>query len=401
MKRNTLLLLLLAVSCYNALLNAANKEMPIIAYWGVPEEHTSEYAFRTFSECGFTVSIFPYSSLTALVNACRIADKYGIKILGRCPELAKSHVKAATTLKNEAGFYGYYIQDEPDAPQIHQRKKEIERLKQHDSSHPFYINLFPYYNPDWVEPSLKTKSYGEYLRAASSTPCQQISFDFYPVTTKGIRPTWYHNMEMIRQESLNSGKPFWGFVLCTPHDVPYDEGNYYPSPTMSSLRLQVYINLAYGAQAIQYFTYWTPDGNTTFHFHDGPIGLDGKKTKTYTLVQQMNRELKQVAPLFYGAKVTSVKHLGIIPQGTSKLTTMPRNLSSLKVVSSKGAIVSQLTKNKHHYLAIVNKNHWDPMTVLIRAKNSTPRHVTKSLTTEPMKTTYTVAAGDILLFRLQ
>jgi hypothetical protein len=80
---------------------------------------------------------------------------------------------------------------------------------------------------------------------------------------------------------------------------------------------------------------------------------------------------------------------------------MPRNLSSLKVVSSKGAIVSQFTKNKHQYLAIVNKNHWDPMTVLIRAKNSTPRHVTKSLTTEPMKTTYTVAAGDILLFRLQ
>lgn len=375
--------------------------MPIIAYWGVPEQHTSESAFRTFRDCGFTVSIFPYSSLTALINACRQADKCGVKILGSCPELTKSHVRAASTLKNENGFFGYLIQDEPDVPQIHQRKKEIERLKQTDSTRPFYINLHPYYHPEWIEPTLKTKNYKEYLQAASSTPCQQISFDHYPITTNGIRPTWYHNLEMVRQESLSSTKPFWGFVLCTPHDVPYDQGNYYPTPTLASLRLQVYANLAYGAQAIQYFTYWTPDGSNSFHFHDGPIGLDGKKTKTYTLVQQMNRELKQVAPLFYGAKVTSVHHLGIIPQGTSKITTMPKNLRSLKVVSSKGAIVSQFTKNNHQYLAIVNKNHWDQMTVLIQTYNSTPRHVTKSLNTEPMKTSYTVPAGDILLFRLK
>ena len=115
----------------------------------------------------------------------------------------------------------------------------------------------------------------------------------------------------------------------------------------------------------------------------------------------MNSELKLVAPLFYGAKVTSVKHLGIIPQGTTEQAAIPINLKSLKIVSSKGAVISQFTKNNHLYMAVVNKNHWDPMTVLIRAKNSTPRHVTKSLNTEPMKNSYTVAAGDILLFRLQ
>lgn len=184
--------------------------MPIIAYWGVPEQHTSESAFRTFRDCGFTVSIFPYSSLTALINACRQADKCGVKILGSCPELTKSHVRAASTLKNENGFFGYLIQDEPDVPQIHQRKKEIERLKQTDSTRPFYINLHPYYHPEWIEPTLKTKNYKEYLQTASSTPCQQISFDHYPITTNGIRPTWYHNLEMVRQESLSSTKPFWG-----------------------------------------------------------------------------------------------------------------------------------------------------------------------------------------------
>lgn len=390
--RILIVLFLCNISLYTYALKG---EMPIIAYLGVPDWQTSEENFHILKECGFNVSLYPYPNIDLLVKACRYADKYGVKVLGKCPEMISSPHKTASILKKENGFFGYLIQDEPNIHQISERQKEITALRQADDTHVFYINLLPLYenDPEWFNSVAKVKSYPTYLKAASATSCQQISFDYYPITTNGIRKTWYHNLEMVRRESLASKKPFWGFVLSVPHAD-------YPQPTLSSLRLQAYANLAYGAQAIQYFSYHTVK-DQTYYFHDAPITHDGKKTKTYTLVQQMNRELKQVAPLFYGAKVTSVKHLGIIPQGTSKLTTMPRNLSSLKVVSSKGAIVSQFTKNKHHYLAIVNKNHWDPMTVLIRAKNSTPRHVTKSLTTEPMKTTYTVAAGDILLFRLQ
>ena len=167
---------------------------------------------------------------------------------------------------------------------------------------------------------------------------------------------------------------------------------------MGSLRLQVYVNLAYGAQAIQYFTYWTPTPKN-FNYHDAPIGLDGKKTKTYWLVQQMNRELKAIAPLFYGATVRSVHHLGNIPEGTTRLTSLPVNLRSLKIVGRHGAVISQLEKNGHRYLAIVNKSHEQPLTVHIQP-NKTPRHLTKNLLLEPMKTSYTVLPGDITLFRL-
>lgn len=396
-----IILLLLPGSQSATVIDVAD-EMPIIAYWGIPEQHTSEDAFRLFSECGFTVSIFPYSSLEALVKACRMAEKWGARILGKCPEQTTSYARTAATLKKESGFFGYFIQDEPDLPQIRQRQEDIARIKMIDNIHLFYINLFPYYNPDWIKLSLKTDSYSEYLKAASSTSCQQLSFDFYPVTTKRIRHTWYHNLEMIRRESVRSGKPFWAFVLSTPHNVPYDKNNFYPLPTLASLRLQVYSNLSYGAQAIQYFTYWTPNGSDRFHFHDGPIGLDGKKTKTYNLVQQMNRELKSIARLFYGAKVTAVHHLGgILPQGTTRQTRIPQNLSSLKVVSSKGVIISQLEKNGHQYLAIVNKNHEDSIQVLITPKNNIPKHLTKQLKVESVESSYRVQPGDLLLFRLQ
>lgn len=379
---------LLFISC------AAAQNFPIVAYMGVPDWQTSEENFRTFSECGFTVSLYPYATLDLMVQACRLADKYGVKVIGRCPEMETQPAKTAQTLRRERGFYGYFMQDEPNVPQIREQQRLIARLRAVDSTHCFYLNLLPYYYPKQITQATKAASYQDYLKAASATACQQLSFDFYPITTDGIRTTWYHNLEMVRHESLASGKPFWGFVLSVPHAV-------YPQPTLGQLRLQVYSNLAYGAQAIQYFTYWNPGPNEGFDYHNAPISRDGKKTKTYPLVQQMNKELKSVARLFYGAKVTDVSHLGDIADGTKKLATVPINLTSLKIIGQLGAVVSQFEKGGHCYLAVVNKNPNGKMTVRIKAANNTPRHVTKELKEEPLGPSYKVTAGDILLLKLK
>ena len=348
-------------------LKATDDDMPIIAYKGVPYWQTSEENFRIFRECGFTISLDSYPSIESMVKACRCANKYGIKILGRCPETTSKPTLMANTLKNENGFFGYMMQDEPSVPEIIERQKEIERLITVDSSHVFYINLLSYQRQDWFEKSTQAKTFTEYLKALSATSCQYLSFDYYPITTAGIRPTWYYNLEMVRQESLASGKPFWGFVLSVPHNVPFTPGTYYPTPTLASLRLQVYSNLAYGAQGIQYFTYWTPK----------PINF------------------------FYGARVLSVHHLGVVPEGTTRQEKMPVNIRSLKIVGKQGAIISQIEKNGHRYLAIVNKSHEESLTVRLRYRNSKPRQLTKQLKAVAVKSTYTVAPGDLLLFRLR
>ena len=387
-----LYLLLLLYFCYSPVLKAQN-EMPIIAYYGVPQEYSTEANFQAFRECGFTASIFEYNSLQALVEACKVAEKCNIKIIGNCPEIHKQPLRAAQALKSEKGFGGYFLKDEPSAPEIQEAQKVIQQLKHADESHLFYINLLPYYYEQILDKT-KTKTYSAYLQTASSTSCQQISFDYYPILTTGLRDTWYYNLEMIRNESLSVGKPFWGFVLSVPHTD-------YPQPTIGALRLQIFSNLAYGAQAIQYFTYWTPPSYGNFNFHDAPFSQDGKKTNTYRLVQMMNRELKPLAKLFYGAKVIAVNHLGVIPKNTYRQTVLPENIASLRIVGREGAVISQFEQNGHKYLAIVNKNYKDTMTVRIKAKNTTPRHLTKNLQEERMKTAYTVAAGDILLFKLK
>ena len=220
----TFIIALFLLSNSPRLAAVAERDMPIIAYFGVPDWQTTEGNFRVFSECGFTVSLYPfYPNLDQLQKACRYAEKHGVQVLAKCPEMVTAPAHTANVLKKEKGFFGYFIKDEPSAPEIHIKEKEIVAIRRYDNEHPCYINLHPYYHEDWVEPTLKVKRYSDYLKIASASSCQQISFDFYPVTTAGIRPTWYQNLEMIRKESSSSGKPFWGFVLSIPHDVPYTQ----------------------------------------------------------------------------------------------------------------------------------------------------------------------------------
>ena len=372
---------------------ADDEVMPIIAYMGVPNDRNEEQYFRDFSDCGFNVSLYGYASLRQLTTACRIADRYGVKILGHCPETHDRPEFAASILKDMPGFFGYVLQDEPSAPEIRELQKEILRLKAIDDRHCFYINLHPYYD-DWTLDFTETKSYDDYLNTAIATSCGQISFDYYPVTKQGLRDGWYDNLELIRRKSIQAGIPFWGFVLSVPHAV-------YPQPTIGSLRLQVYSNLAYGAQAIQYFTYWTPEPERENNFHNGPVNRKGKKTKTYYLVQAMNRELKTVSKLFYGARVISVRHLGRVDRGTSPLKQVPVNVRRLRVMGRSGAIVSQIEKQGHRYLVIVNKDYNSRMQVFLTMKSLVPRHLTKSLREEKPKHTYSVSPGDVLLFKLK
>lgn len=376
----------------------AQTEMPIIAYMGVPYWKATDEHYKNLSECGFNVSLYPFNNLETLVKACRIADKYGVRLLANTSDMKNNPLRTAKVLKGEKGFYGYFIEDEPSAPRITELQKTIKLLKTVDNEHCFYINLLPYINPDWIPSSTKVNTYLEYVMTLTKTDCQQISFDHYPVTQKGLRENWYYNLEMIRKASLTSGKPFWGFVLSVPHTIKTCT---YPTPTMASLRLQIYSNLAYGAQAIQYFTYWNPGKDEGYDYHDAPISREGNKTKTYFLVQTMNKELRKISTIFYGSKVLSVNHIGKkLPVGTTKMKRLPKNISSLKVISKQGAILSRIQKDGHLYLCVVNKDYKEKMTLNIIAKNNIPVQIEKDLNTSTVKKKYIVEPGDMVLFKL-
>lgn len=369
-------------------------QMPIIGYSGIPYHKASDEAYKEMKECGFTVNVYPYfPSLASLQHSCMLAERNGMQVMGPCPEILDNPVLAAKTLKNENGLFGYFIKDEPKVDEMAGLQNIIEKLKAIDNTHRFYINLCPYLKASGIASVADRDEYITYVNALAQTSCQQISFDHYPITKYSIKPTWYHNLEIIHNASIRYNKPFWGFVLSTPHHV-------YPMPTMGSLRLQIYSNLAYGAQAIQYFTYWNPSVNEGYDFHAAAITNDGKKTSTYFLLQKMNRELQKIAPLFYGAKVMSVYHVGKIPIGTTRLTKLPRNIRLLRVDGKEGAIVSQLEKDGRKYIVIVNKDYSSKMKLHIEKANEVPVCLNSDLTVRRMDSNYSIPAGGIVVFRI-
>ena len=90
-----------------------------------------------------------------------------------------------------------------------------------------------------------------------------------------------------------------------------------------------------------------------------------------------------------------------LSQGTTRLSSVPQNLRKIKVTGKMGAIVSELEKDGHNYLAIVNKSPNSQLKVSIKALNRLPCRITKKLKEEPLKASYAIAPGDILIIKLK
>lgn len=366
--------------------------MPIIAYMGPVVESMTLADYKTMSQCGFTHTINIYNNVGKAKSDMTLANNAGLKVFVHTPQLISNPAATARQLMSAPALAGYFLADEPGVNDLAGLKAKVSSIQAVDKTRPCYVNLHPYYDAAQLK-FTGANTYPEYLRAASGMGLPQISFDFYPITKKGLRDNWFYTLGEIRKESLRTNKPFWGYVLSVPH-------NDYPQPTLAMLRLQTYVNLAYGAQAIEFFTYRTPT-DKNYDFHDAPIGLDGKKTRTYTLVQSLNKELKSVVTLFYGAEIKDIGHLVKIPTGAKRLDATPVNIGKIVAKGGEGALISTFENQGRTYMAVVNKDYKSSMTLTITTKSTSVVEITKSLQTAKMKQRYTVAAGDIVIFRLK
>ena len=369
-------------------------EIPIVAYYGIPLKYSNVNRFKEFKEAGFDVSICFYNDtpVDTLLRILDDAQKSGIQLLISSGWVSVQPHVGIPRLKNHPALYGYFLQDEPWPTDIQETTQRYKAMARQDTKKPTYVNLLPDYG-DGMPRKIKMPPYKQYLQQASAIGLPFISFDFYPIMKSGIRNTWYSCLEDVRQESLRTGKPFWAFALCTPHCD-------YPQPTIESLRLQIYSNLAYGAQAIEYFTYWTPKPTDDWDFHDAPISIDGRRTKNYSLVKRMNQELRNLLPLFDKAEIQTVNHMVRIPEGTTRIQRIPTNIKKLKITGRQGAIISTFKKDGHLYMAIVNKDYQSDMKLYISAKRNVTM-LTKQLKETTIKSNYKIGGGDILLFKLK
>ena len=335
--------------------------------------HTELYdatRFRDIHKAGFNACLCRCKTNEDVKKVLDVAKPHGIKLIVFCHSIMLHPEYIVPTIKNHPSMWQYYLADEPTMKRKEELQQIQQRIARYDKDAKCYINLLPNSGKQVLQ-SIGVKKYPDYLQAFSTIKQPQISYDFYPVQGKVVRgDVWFSVLDDIRKESLRTGRPFWAYILCVPHFI-------YPMPTIGHLRLQCYVNLAYGAQGIQYFSYSTPEQYNRYDFHDGPLLRNGKKSHTYKLVKKMNEELKPVASIFWQSKVTDIEHRKCVDGNI---------------------LVSHFQKGDRRYTCFVNKSADKDVTVSLRPGNYAWR-VRKNLKKESVKSYYKLSAGDILIMR--
>jgi len=349
----TLLIICSVLSCKNECSKKETEQIPVLAWYSIPQDQTSLERYRELKDAGFTHNLSFFPNRESMKAAFDTAYKAGIMMVAYCPELKSKTEETVKMFMDHPALAAYMLRDEPNRKDFHELGDWANKIIAIDNTHFCYLNLFPNYAS---EEQLGTKSYKEHVDLfTEEVPVQVLSFDHYPVVGDSLRAGWYENLEIISESARRNGKPFWAFALSVAHGP-------YPVPTVAHLRLQVFSDLAYGAQGIQYFTYWTPY-DTTWKFNNAPISLEGKRTDSYDRVKLVNEEIRNLSFVFLGAKVISIGHTGdIIPVGTRRLEKLPETVKVLKTEGT-GAVVSVMKNDKNYYLVIVNRDFLKPMKI--------------------------------------
>lgn len=358
--RKMLFLFLTCIFVYPGILKSQEKvkfkgQIPILAWYGIPAEETNIDRYEELKESGITHNFTFFPDAETMAKALDIAQKTGIKMIVSCPELKTRTNETVRRFMINPAVAGYYLRDEPSRSDFPELAEWVKKIRAIDDKHFCYLNLYPNYAD---EKQLGTKTYKEHVDLfVDEVPVQLLSFDHYPVTGDSLRSKWYENLEIFSGAARKAGKPFWAFALAVAHGP-------YPVPTIAELRLQVYSDLAYGAQGIQYFTYWTPN-DTSWNFNHGPITIEGKRSEVYDRIKLLNNEIRNLSGVFLGATVISVSHTGnAIPAGTKRLLKIPQ---PIKILETKGigALVSVLEKGGDSFLVVVNRDFKSTMKLTI------------------------------------
>ena len=200
--------------------------------------------------------------------------------------------------------FGYYLRDEPTLAYFDGLEKVASVVHKKAPGKWPYINLFPNYA---VEEQLGAKTYPDYVAKFIST-CHPpiLSYDHYALMDDGsIGGEYFENLEQMRTAAKKGNVPFWNIVLGVAHFN-------FAEPSLAGLRFEVYTTLAYGGRGISYFTYFAPKmGN----YRLAAIDQFGNPSPTWYFLQNVNLQIKTLAPTVLKLSSDDVYHFGKVPAG--------------------------------------------------------------------------------------
>ncbi|MFC5403338.1 hypothetical protein [Cohnella soli] len=406
-----------------------------ITFWGAPPVgHTNEQRYKEIAEAGFTLVTPPlrgpeqnlkhgsYEENSRILELCA---RFGMKAIIEDSRMSlaledkenwKSHLdNIVNDYRSHPALEGYYIFDEPNATMFARLGAITAYLREIDPYHPGYINLFPNYaTPE----QLGTQTYREYVeRYVDEVRPEMVSYDHYAMfgqgrsvdkieisdnrerlifesNTREERPSFFENIEIVREISFHHQLPFKAILLLVAHGA-------YPSPSEAQLRWQTFISLAYGASTISYFTYWTPSDEPIWHYRNAMFTWDGKKTDKYDIVLALNRELSRLGGFLYNRKSLGIYHVG----EEREQVTYFHDTGSIREIAGGRAVAGYF---EGAYWLIVNKDYERSTELTVTLEDGITAILVDKITGEERllalhgnRCTLTFQPGDAELLRLE
>ncbi len=216
-----------------------------------------------------------------------------------------------TRVARHPAMYCYFITDEPGAGAFASLGRLVAYLRERDSAHMAYINLFPTYanNEQLGTKGDVVTAYREHLRQyVEVVRPALISYDHYQFAVNRDNDQYFLNLALIRRAADDGKLPFLNIVqACTWAPATMRV------PKPDEIRYLVYTTAAYGAQGISYYVY----------YHEGHVGgiarSDGTPTPIYHALKSLNREFVAIATQTRPLRWMAAYHTGMTPPGSVPL----------------------------------------------------------------------------------
>ena len=353
--------------------------------------------YKELWDCGFTITqgtAWPGVDKAFLfdgqeVNGVDINLHEGTELMMICKAGLDNYndVKSnVNSFKSSPRVAGWFIMDEPHRVHFPEMTRKVNWIREFDTEHLLYGNLL---NISTSMSAIGFTSYDEYVHTfMREVGTGFISYDYYPVRqyddTKEIyiEPDFFQNLEIVSKLAKYYRTSFWAFA----HSVASNCGKVgvsYPTPEEDHMRVQIFGNLAYGAQGVQYFTYKCPNPYGGYTYYDAPIDVNNEKTPVWYMVQNINRDIHALTWVFLGAEFLGAGHTNAeTPVGCSRLTKdmLPEGINSV-TSDGPGVCVSMLKNGKNLFMMVLNGDIHKTQKVTI-AKDIAVKRVLMDGTTE-------------------
>ena len=286
------------------------------------------------------------------------------------PKLIKQMTDAIKSVdQSSPALWGYCLADEPGKVLYPRVAWYYAIMKSIDPDHHIFVNCLPGTDPEAfikiVQPDII--AYDKYPIFNGGSNITKINDKKKPsnsTSTQGCFDTssFLYSLSRFRKAALAHNKLFIPTMLATGHYLDYevDGEKYhrdYGKVSDAKLRWQAYSALAYNADGIAWFVYFTSENKT---YEPAAIGWDWKPTPIYYWLKKVNAEVFAIGHILKTLKSVAVyetKPLYFWRKYQEAYVDLFPGKGIIKNCKGSLATVSEFTDgSKGVYLIVVNRN---------------------------------------------